>query len=133
MAREVRTGGARRGSGRDLHAAADVERCRLEAKMISERTKAALAAAKARGQQLGGDRGNIREIAHLGRLASAQLRQERARQRAADLVPIIADLRKRGVTSLRQIAAALNERGVPAPRGGAWAPAQVHRVVDQCA
>jgi DNA invertase Pin-like site-specific DNA recombinase len=102
-----------------------------EAKMISERTKAALAAAKARGQQLGGDRGNIREIAHLGRLASAQVRQERARQRAADLVPIIADLRKRGVTSLRQIAAALNERGVPAPRGGAWAPAQVHRVVDQ--
>ena len=102
-----------------------------EAKMISERTKAALAAAKARGQQLGGDRGNIREIAHLGRLASAQLRQERARQRAADLVPIIADLRKRGVTSLRQIAAALNERGVPAPRGGAWAPAQVYRVVDQ--
>jgi DNA invertase Pin-like site-specific DNA recombinase len=102
-----------------------------EAKMISERTRAALAAAKARGQQLGGDRGNIREIAHLGRLASAQVRQERARQRAADLVPIIADLRKRGVTSLRQIAAALNERGVPAPCGGAWAPAQVHRVLDQ--
>jgi DNA invertase Pin-like site-specific DNA recombinase len=103
-----------------------------EAKMISERTKAALAAARARGQQLGGDRaGNIREISHLGRLASAQLRRERARQRAADLVPIIADLRERGVTSLRQIAAALNERGVPAPRGGAWAPAQVHRVVNQ--
>src|SRR4051795_2676087 len=101
-----------------------------EAKMISERTKAALTAAKARGQQLGGDRGNIREIAHLGRLASAQLRQERARRRAADLLPIIADLRKRGVTSLRQIAAALNERGVPAPRCGAWAPAQVYRVVD---
>jgi DNA invertase Pin-like site-specific DNA recombinase len=75
-----------------------------EAKLISERTKAALAAARARGQQLGGDR-DIREIAHLGRLASAQLRQERARQRAADLGQIIADLRKRGVTSLRQIAA----------------------------
>src|SRR5215207_6880100 len=90
----------------------------LEAGMISERTKKALAAAKARGQQLGGNRGNIGQIAHLGREASLKVRQERARQRAADLEPIIADLR--GVRSLREVAAALNELGVPAPRGGLW-------------
>src|SRR5215208_1653387 len=88
----------------------------LEAGMISERTKKALAAAKARGQQLGGNRGNIGEISHLGREASLKVRQERARQRAADLERIIADLR--GVRSLREVAAALNELGVPAPRGG---------------
>ena len=103
----------------------------LEAGMISERTKKALAAAKARGQQLGGDRGNIGEIAQLGREASLKVRQERARQRAADLEPIIADLR--GVRSLREVAAALNELGVPAPRGGLWKATQVRRIVDQYA
>jgi len=105
----------------------------LEAGMISERTKKALAAAKARGQQLGGDRGNIGEIAHLGREASLKVRQERARQRAADLERIIADLREGGARSLRQLAAALNERGVPAPRGGLWKATQVRRIVDQFA
>ena len=39
---------------------------------------------------------------------------ERSRQRAADLEPIIADLREGGARSLRKLAAALNERGVPA-------------------
>jgi len=105
----------------------------LEAGMISERTKKALAAAKARGQQLGGDRGNIGQIAHLGREASLKVRQERARQRAADLEPIIADLREGGARSLREVAAALNELGVPAPRGGLWKATQVRRIVDQYA
>jgi len=36
-----------------------------------------------------------------------------------DLMPIITNLRKRGLTSLRQIGAALNERGVPAPGAAA--------------
>jgi DNA invertase Pin-like site-specific DNA recombinase len=105
----------------------------LEAGMISERTKKALAAAKARGQQLGGDRGNIREIARQGREASLKVRQERARQRAADLVPIINDLREGGARSFRQLARTLNERQVPAARGGSWTATQVHRVVDRAA
>jgi hypothetical protein len=82
--------------------------------------------------RLGGDRGNIGEIAaHLGREGSLKVRQERARQRAADLEPIIADLREGGARSFRQLATALNERQVPAARGGTWTAVQVRRVVDQ--
>ena len=76
-----------------------------ERKMISARTKAALEAAKARGVKLGGDRGNLREVAEKGRLAGLEVRRKAARQRAADIAPIIADLRVHGATSLRQVAA----------------------------
>jgi len=84
-----------------------------EAKAISDRTKAALAAAKARGKRLGGDRGNIRKVGVLGSVASAKARREKMRQRAADLAPIIADLRAGGATSLRKLAAKLNREAFP--------------------
>jgi hypothetical protein len=49
---------------------------------------------------------------------------------AADLAPIIAQLRENGITSLNGIAAALNECRVPTPaRGNHWHPAQVSRVL----
>jgi hypothetical protein len=51
--------------------------------------------------------------------------------RAADLAPIIADVRASGMTSLRQIAAGLNGRGIPAARGGAWSAVQVKRVLER--
>ena len=102
----------------------------LEAGMIGERTRKALAAAKARGKKLGGDRGNIREIGGLGRAASVKARRERARQRALDLVPTLANLMSSGATGLRQIAAGLNQRGAPAPRGGQWRATQVSRLFD---
>src|SRR5919107_4586224 len=60
-----------------------------EAAMISQRTKAALAAAKARGKKLGGDRGNIAAISGLGNQVSAVVRKQRADKRAGDLVPVI--------------------------------------------
>ena len=56
-----------------------------EAAMISQRTKAALAAAKARGRKLGGDRGNIAAVSGLGNQASAIVRRQRADKRAAIL------------------------------------------------
>jgi DNA invertase Pin-like site-specific DNA recombinase len=96
-----------------------------ERKMISARTKAALAAAKARGAKLGGDRGNLPAVAARGRLAGLEVRRKAAAQRAADLAPIIATLKAEGVISLRGIATSLNVRGIPAPRGGLWAAAQV--------
>ena len=49
-----------------------------EARMISERTKAALKAAKERGVVLGGDRGNLSAVAVLGAQASAVTRSKRA-------------------------------------------------------
>jgi DNA invertase Pin-like site-specific DNA recombinase len=99
-----------------------------ERKMISKRTKEALASAKARGVKLGGDRGNLPAVAEKGRRIGLEVRRKAARQRAADIAPVVSDLRAHGATSLRQIAAGLNERGIPAPRGGEWNAAQVRRL-----
>jgi DNA invertase Pin-like site-specific DNA recombinase len=101
-----------------------------EAKLISERTKAALAQAKRRGVQLGGDRGNILRIQRKGSRAGNVVRSAKARQRSADLLPVIDSIRGEGVTSLRQIADGLNTKGIPAPRGGAWSAVQVLRVIN---
>ena len=60
-----------------------------EALMISARTKAALAAARARGVVLGGDRGNIASMAAKGNQASVEKRSANATKRAADLLPVI--------------------------------------------
>jgi DNA invertase Pin-like site-specific DNA recombinase len=99
-----------------------------EARAISERTKASLAQAKARGVKLGGDRGNIQAIAHLGVAASAKVRTERAQRRASDLRPIITRIEHEGTSSLQGIAHALNMMSVTAPRGGEWSAGQVARV-----
>jgi recombinase len=57
-------------------------------------------------------------------------RQTRANQKAADLAPIIAELRAAGITSLTGIAGALNERGIPTARGSSpWYHAQVRRLL----
>ena len=97
-----------------------------ERKMISSRTRAALAAAKARGVQLGTP-GNLANH-EVGRLNGRTRQAARARERAVDLAPVIADAQAAGAVSLREIAAALNQRGIPAARGGVWSAAQVRRV-----
>lgn len=99
-----------------------------EAKAISERTKAALQAAKARGTKLGGFRG-VR-IDDSARAASLARRKAIADDRAADLAPIIGELRAQGVASLGKIAAELSARNIPTARGGAnWTETQVSRVL----
>jgi DNA invertase Pin-like site-specific DNA recombinase len=103
-----------------------------EGRAISKRTKEALAAAKARGTKLGGDRGKP-PTAKMRR-RSAVVRQQRAVARATDLGPTIAELQASGATSLRAIAAGLNERGIPTARGGGtWSAVQVQRVIDRLA
>lgn len=99
-----------------------------EAKLISDRTKASLAQAAKRGVQIGGYADNCPDIARKGNAASALVRRERSQQRAADLLPVINDLRASGASTLAQIADGLNERQIPAPRGGDWTPAQVFRL-----
>ena len=101
-----------------------------EATMISARTKAALAAAKARGVKLGGDHGTIASQCRKGATASAKVRGERAEKRANDLLPIIEGIKANGVTSLREIATALNKRGILTSRGGEWSAVQVHRTLS---
>lgn len=100
-----------------------------ERKAISKRTKEALAAAKARGAKLGGRRGNLADLMR-GPAASAAIRGRAAQHRASKVKVQIETLRGQGVHSLRGIAAALNELGIMAPRGGGWSAAQVKRVLD---
>jgi DNA invertase Pin-like site-specific DNA recombinase len=100
-----------------------------EAKRISERTKVALAAAKRRGTQLGGFRGFVPN-ARMRKL-SAEALQARADAKAADLAPIIKELQAAGATSLRAIAAGLNEAGIPTARGGEWSSVQVMRILER--
>ena len=100
-----------------------------ERKMISDRTKAALAAAKARGKRLGTP-ANLRNH-DLGRALGRATKTEKARARAADLKPILADLRASGAASLRAMAAGLNSRGIPTARGGTWSAVQVKRVLER--
>jgi DNA invertase Pin-like site-specific DNA recombinase len=64
----------------------------LEAGLISSRTKAALAAAKARGKVLGGNRGAV--LSDQARATGRAAQTKRAGERAADLQPMIRDLQQ---------------------------------------
>jgi DNA invertase Pin-like site-specific DNA recombinase len=102
-----------------------------EAKAISDRTKAALAAAKARGVKLGGFRAGAKVTAKMRR-QSILARSEAADARSRDLAPIIAEIQEQGATSLREIAAALTDRGIPMARGGTeWTAMAVSRVLNR--
>jgi DNA invertase Pin-like site-specific DNA recombinase len=100
-----------------------------ERRMIADRTKAALAAARARGVKLGKP-GNLSEQAK-GRKYSAQVRRAKAEEKAQDLEPIIADLRENGAASLRQLAEGLNARGYRTARGREWHSMSVLRVLER--
>lgn len=95
-----------------------------EARLISQRTRAALAAAKARGVKLGGYKGGP---APDHRLGSAAL-QQAADAYAARVGPTIRAMRGNGLT-LRQIAASLTSEGIRTPRGGAWSACAVRNVL----
>ena len=95
-----------------------------ERRQISERTIAALAAAKARGVKLGSR--NIQKVSAAGVAA----RQAQARAHAEIILPIIERIRGLGITSLRGIAAELNERkGAETMRGGSWSAQSVKNVL----
>lgn len=91
-----------------------------ERRLIGERTKAALAAAKARGVKLGAN----------GAVLADQNRA-RAMEFAQALRAEVEDCRADGVTTLRQLADALNARGVKAPEGGGWHPASARRLLHR--
>jgi DNA invertase Pin-like site-specific DNA recombinase len=99
-----------------------------EGRKISERTKAALAAAKRRGVKLGGFRGHVFTAKEHG--LAAEARHAKTVTRAADVMPIVKELQAAGFESLRAIAAGLDERGIPAARGGKWSATQVMRLLD---
>jgi DNA invertase Pin-like site-specific DNA recombinase len=85
-----------------------------ERSMISTRTRAALAAAKARGVKLGGP--NLKQA----RKVALETVHASAVRHAANVLPIIREVQRAGARTLRDVAEALNARGISTARGGRW-------------
>lgn len=91
-----------------------------EARAISARTKAALASAKARGVILGKHGATLGKANH-----------KKAMQTARELKATIQALKEEGITAVREIAAALNARGIATPQGKQWHGTSVHRLLKR--
>lgn len=100
-----------------------------EREAISSRTKAALAAAKARGTRLGRPENLSNRLGGVSQ--SADIRRENSRKFSADIAPVLEEATKAGAMSLRSIAAWLNTSGVPARLGGNWSANQVRRILTR--
>ena len=95
-----------------------------ERRLISERTRAALSSRKANGTRLGNPT-NTAQAAAKGRATAIQ----GSKRFAATVLPIIETIRNSGISSLRGIAIALNNRGVRTARGGVWQVSNVRNVL----
>jgi DNA invertase Pin-like site-specific DNA recombinase len=94
-----------------------------EREMIAQRTRDALAAAKARGTKLGNPTlSAARESAIEGNRAAAA-------RYAANVLPVIREIQASGITTLRGVARALTARGIATARGGQWSPVQVNDIL----
>lgn len=92
-----------------------------ERELISKRTKEALAAARARGVRLGNPNGaEALRRAGKGGKALREAVSNNADAHAADLAPLISEIRVAGHTSLRSMAVELTRRGMLTRRGGQW-------------
>ena len=94
-----------------------------ERALICARTRDALARAKARGKVLGSP-----ELDRARKMAVEAVRTEADRY-ASNVLPIIEAIRRAGATTLREIAEALNARGVATARGGQWHAMTVKNVL----
>lgn len=101
-----------------------------ERDMISQRTKAALAAAKRRGTKLGNPNG----AAHLRGRGNAEAVtgiKAKADATAGRFRKVLAGLRAEGIVSAQGLARAFNERGFKTPRGSHWTATGVLRLIDR--
>jgi DNA invertase Pin-like site-specific DNA recombinase len=98
-----------------------------EREAISERTKAALAAARARGKRLGtpDPKGAVKRM-HAALKAKTN-------GFTANVLPIIREVRAGGYSSLNAIAGQLNARRVATARGGRWTHVQVRQILERAA
>ncbi len=103
-----------------------------EAEAISNRTKSALEAYKARGGKLGGSLPQCRNLDQAARergaKAGAEARRAKADAAYADLAPVVCELRGKGMTQ-EAIAGELNRMGHTTRRGKPWNQVQVARVL----
>jgi DNA invertase Pin-like site-specific DNA recombinase len=95
-----------------------------ERALISERTRAALAAKKAQGALLG-NRTNLAEASRKGN----EVQLAAARDFAANLLPLIREIQTAGAGSLHAIATELTRRGVRTARGGNWNASRVRDIL----
>ena len=97
-----------------------------ESQMISDRTKASMQAAKARGMVFGNPNGAAPlRRANKGNTATCTAQRDRANARATDLTDTLEDLVQHGITTLAAQADELNRRGIKTARGGKWHPSTV--------
>lgn len=101
-----------------------------EGRMISTRTKAALAAAKARGTVLGSPKGAIHLQGRGNEPAVAEIKR-RAIQRASSVMPVIEDIKSSGIVSATGIAKAMNARFIKTPNGGRWHAKTVLALIER--
>tara|TARA_Y100000310_G_scaffold278558_1_gene297048 strand:- start:825 stop:1487 length:663 start_codon:yes stop_codon:yes gene_type:complete len=90
-----------------------------ERDLISQRTKAALAAAKARGVDLG----------RYGRTVLAPRNRAAADAFAHEIAGTVEQLRREGATTVRALTEAMNDRGVATRNGGRWHVQTTHRLL----
>jgi DNA invertase Pin-like site-specific DNA recombinase len=100
-----------------------------EARAISERTRAALQAAKERGCKADGKPFKGGSLGSHGRVLAVQRKAE-AVERLSPVANTLAELRQRGL-SMRAMVGVLNERGVDSPGGGKWHLANLHRAMKR--
>jgi DNA invertase Pin-like site-specific DNA recombinase len=96
-----------------------------ERALISARTRQALAAAKTRGVALGNPK------LHVARKSALVAVTASADRFAANVLPIIREAQRAGATSLREIAAALNARGIATARGGQWHAKTISNILER--
>ncbi len=105
-----------------------------EARAISDRTIAALSAAKARGTALGATNPRSRNLTPEARRKGAASAGRRVQENAgafySGVCPVAVALHNEGL-SLRETAARLDAGGYPTRRGGAWTAVQVRRVLSR--
>lgn len=94
-----------------------------ERDLISDRTRSALSAARARGVTLGNP-----NLSHARERATAVIKAG-ALARAKNVLPVISDIQRSGAITMQDIASALNLRGIPTARGGKWYPTSVRNVL----
>jgi Recombinase len=98
---------------------------RFVVQRVTTRTRQALAAAKERGVTLCSPK-----LHEVRKTAVASIQAE-ADKHAANVLPIIREAQKAGATTLREIAEALNARGVATARGGQWYAMSVKNMLDR--
>ena len=97
-----------------------------EARRISDRTKAALKALKARGVKLG----KPENLTHAAQVKGAATNAKKADERNRDVTPVVLAMRAEGL-GMKAIADRLNAEGHTTANGGDWHAAQVQRILKR--